>query len=1181
MSGIPTLQAALKAVDTSLANVGVAAEAIHTSFSPLPPVPSDYNNEAPPASFVAKGIDAVRAQVQRGLPSPALAPKEIRAAIDGVATKLQLTEGLDDRDDGLELVLSALSRSPKGPIATDVEVQAISLLYRDLPHPPSTHVGQRFQFRSADGSGNSLSDPNLGKSFTPYSRSVSTTRPLPINELPDPGVAFDTLLRRDPNDAIRPRPRWSERLVLQLGGKSCSGFPTHVIHNVFRTSRTDWNINETSSYVDLAVLYGNTQGHQDKIRYKDGRGRLLPDVFAETRLLTLPPGVAALTVCFNRHHNYIADILLSINERGSWNADLKALAEDELVKQDEEIFQTARLINSAFYANAVIGDYLPAILGTQRDASSWSLDSTAEHRLSDHTLLERGQGNSVSVEFNTLYRWHPSLSLDDTAYAEGAFKGIFPNLDFDQTSSSAHSVLLRSRNCASKDGKPIPPPDMDSLTAKEFNALRDDSQPVDYLQFSIRTLQRDPRTKLYPDDGLARILQKATSVPAGPWGPAVLRVIEILGIRQAHRIQTSKNGIPTAILPKQLANFIGNIENLELYVGLAAEENRTVKPGVGFCSPYTTARAVLADAVALVRGDRYLTYDLTPFNLTTWGFAYANRNPNNAAWGGQLGRVLARALPNHYDADSVYTHFPLITPTGQPDSMDNIVQKNGYGGQYSIAPPVILPPTTLVTDPVAIYDALRDDTDKKLVTPYVKNILDIKLSPSFLTSIDDARAYGPLTKSIQELFVPKSDLDAIGQYFYDKTLQLLGEKSLRLNDKIPHFVDIVRDVLRLVPVHWASTQIAGLPLKTSTEPHGIYYEQQMYQILKDIYSFIFLEPDTSLKIPQRREAKQYVERLLPFIKISLSKAKGGVSIPGALIGPISNLILGQSDSSLNALLKRLLALHSSIDDLANDILAVISSSSTELSQIFVHVVNFYLPPDEPSKYAQAAVKDDHKRKKDLFDQIVQVAGLNTHDSTLRLEGYIREALRLDPAIEGVYRQTRTTEKTTSGAIKGERYWYDFRAAGLNASRFNTPGDVDPTRPTQLYSTLHGDGVFKTLGEDFVYKVAGQVLRAVFTRSNLKRATGSPGTLRRFPIPILPTRDTVQETKKQVEVPIPYKTGETAFTDEYTYVLTPPQGDRSFRYQYQDPEDEYRPTTWATGLSLTVSIFTPPVLRLSY
>jgi linoleate 10R-lipoxygenase len=233
---------------------------------------------------------------------------------------------------------------------------------------------------------------------------------------------------------------------------------------------------------------------------------------------------------------------------------------------------------------------------------------------------------------------------------------------------------------------------------------------------------------------------------------------------------------------------------------------------------------------------------------------YANRNPNNVAWGGQLGRVLARALPNHYDADSVYTHFPFVTPTGHPNSIDKILEKHDYAGQYSIDPPVIPPVAKLVGDPIAIYDALRDDADKKLVTPYAKNILNIKLSPSFLGKIDDPRAYRTITKSVQELFVPKHELEAIGKYFYDTTLQLLQEKSLRLKDQGLNLVNIVKDVLRLVPVHWVSTQIvrlsrffpgimeltwilqAGLPLKTVAEPLGIYYEQQLYQILKDIYS---------------------------------------------------------------------------------------------------------------------------------------------------------------------------------------------------------------------------------------------------------------------------------------------------------------------------------------------------------
>ena len=71
MTGIPTpfetAHAALQAIDTSLENVGLAADAVHTSFSPLPPVTSDYDKAAH-STYVSKGIDAVRAQVRRGLP---------------------------------------------------------------------------------------------------------------------------------------------------------------------------------------------------------------------------------------------------------------------------------------------------------------------------------------------------------------------------------------------------------------------------------------------------------------------------------------------------------------------------------------------------------------------------------------------------------------------------------------------------------------------------------------------------------------------------------------------------------------------------------------------------------------------------------------------------------------------------------------------------------------------------------------------------------------------------------------------------------------------------------------------------------------------------------------------------------------------------------------------------------
>lgn len=81
-------------------------------------------------------------------------------------------------------------------------------------------------------------------------------------------------------------------------------FAALVIHTCFRTSHTDWNINETTSYVDLSPLYGVDDKSQNSVRdRKSGRGLLLPDAFAEDRLLLLPPAVCVLLVLFNRNHN--------------------------------------------------------------------------------------------------------------------------------------------------------------------------------------------------------------------------------------------------------------------------------------------------------------------------------------------------------------------------------------------------------------------------------------------------------------------------------------------------------------------------------------------------------------------------------------------------------------------------------------------------------------------------------------------------------------------------------------------------------------------------------------------------------------------------------------------------------------------------------------------------------------
>lgn len=77
-----------------------------------------------------------------------------------------------------------------------------------------------------------------------------------------------------------------------------------VTHQLFRTDPRDMSKNNTSSYLDLSVLYGTNQDQQDLVRDKaKGLGLLHPDAFAEDRLVLVPPAATALLVLFSRNHN--------------------------------------------------------------------------------------------------------------------------------------------------------------------------------------------------------------------------------------------------------------------------------------------------------------------------------------------------------------------------------------------------------------------------------------------------------------------------------------------------------------------------------------------------------------------------------------------------------------------------------------------------------------------------------------------------------------------------------------------------------------------------------------------------------------------------------------------------------------------------------------------------------------
>ena len=261
-------------------------------------------------------------------------PGALNMGYSGLGAGLGPFKGLNAIDGG-NILVSTLAWNANHNLTSVPPQLGASREQNDLPHRPLTRLGYDHAWRSAHGSGNNVANPNLGKAGSPYTRSVSQTNSLPRHQLPDPGLVFDTLLRRDkvrisfkirllqtaltPNCLVHTPPSWSlvsdvlicrpchsfvrhGRLLLGHLVKLTSIF-TPLVSSIFRTSPDNANFNETSSYIDLAPLYGDSQHRQREVRNRNGRGMLHPDVFSEDRLLLLPPAVCVLLVLFNRNHN--------------------------------------------------------------------------------------------------------------------------------------------------------------------------------------------------------------------------------------------------------------------------------------------------------------------------------------------------------------------------------------------------------------------------------------------------------------------------------------------------------------------------------------------------------------------------------------------------------------------------------------------------------------------------------------------------------------------------------------------------------------------------------------------------------------------------------------------------------------------------------------------------------------
>lgn len=718
--------------------------------------------------------------------------------------------------------------------------------------------------------------------------------------------------------------------------------------DLFRTDRLDFSRSLTSSYLDLAPLYGSNQQEQDAVRtFKDGK--LKADCFSEKRILGFPPGVGVLLIMFNRFHNYVVQNLASINEGGRFTkpheADTKAYA-----KYDNSLFQTGRLVTCGLYVNIILKDYVRTILNVNRTDSGWSLDPRAEVK----DCAGEATGNQVSAEFNLLYRWHSCVSERDTKWTQAVYEQLFPE------SKSCQVSLHEFIRGVSRWEKTV---------------------PADPHERPFANLQRLPDGS-FDDDDLVRMFRESVEDCAGAFGaanvPTVLKAVEVLGIKQArswnlatlnefrkyfnltpHKTFEDINSDP--YIADQLKHLYDHPDYVELYPGLIVEDTKGSMPGSGLCTNFTISRGILSDAVALVRGDRFHTVDWTPKNVTAWAFNEVDSDAS-VDQGHVFYKLVLRAFPNHFKGNSIYAHFPMVIPSENLKILMNL----NLAKDYSWDEPGRIPLPIFINSHAACVSILGDKETFKVI--WGEKIEFLVQNHGHCYGKDFMLAGDGHSNSESRKFITRAlyreRWETEVKKFYEKiTMQLLQKHSYKIAGV--NQVDIVRDIVNIAQVHFCA-HVFALPLKTESNPLGVYTEAELYMVMALVFICIFYDADVAKSFALNQASRKVVQQLGQLVMVNVQLIKNTGFITNLIDRLHRHDVL--SDYGIH-MIQQLLATGIPIDEIVwTHLLPTTGAMVANQAQLFSQCLDYYLSEEGSVHLAEInrLAKLDTKEADDLI-----------------------------------------------------------------------------------------------------------------------------------------------------------------------------------------------------------------------
>ena len=340
------------------------------------------------------------------------------------------------------------------------------------------------------------------------------------------------------------------------------------------------HLNEVTHWWDASHIYGSDQATQDRLR-AGADGKALPNgkLRIDGDLLPLNPatgiedtgfarnwsvGLNLMHVLFVRNHNTVADKLAAAHP--DWSSD--------------QLFHTARLVNSAMMAKIHTVEWTPAVLPNPKlvggmGANWWGLIEQMRKPFEDrkvagklepsHPVLggivggernNHGKPYGLSEEFVEVYRLHPGIADWMTIVLDG-HRGLAERVAIDDTRGQGARKLMEKHGAAKL---------FESLGNDHMHALENNNFPQFLTEMSV--------------DGNAVVDLGAIDIlRARERGvPQYNEFRKMIGLNPIKKFEDLGADAATT---KKLYEVYGDVEKMDLLVGTLCEAKRPKMYGFG------------------------------------------------------------------------------------------------------------------------------------------------------------------------------------------------------------------------------------------------------------------------------------------------------------------------------------------------------------------------------------------------------------------------------------------------------------------------------------------------------------------------------------------------------------------------------------------------------------------------